>query len=94
MAWYPAAKGVPPRLPTRAAKVVSRDRREDWIRFGPTRVSNQLLKGPGAKGSAMRWAVKGGGPSKTGFTLPFHYHVGLYNIGRPSTWFRQTGILR
>ena len=42
----------------------------------------------------MRWAIEGGGTnSRTGFKLPFHYHVGMYNITRPSVWFKKTPIL-
>jgi RHS repeat-associated protein len=85
------------RTASRVKKAVApylRDQRSDWIRFGRTKVSNQLIKGPGAKGYSWRNAIKGGGRNpKTGVKLPFHYHIGLYNLTRPSTWFRQTRIL-
>jgi hypothetical protein len=67
----------------------------DWIRFGPTIVSNQLVKGPGAKGAVRIWAIKGGGVNpRTGFRLPFHYHIHRYNWYKPWTWFKQTPILK
>lgn len=81
------------RQATRAVNFVARDQRMDWVRFGNTRVSNQILKGPGVKGFAERWAIRGGGPSKIGFSLPFHYHIGMFNITRPGLWFKQTPIL-
>ena len=71
-----------------------RDQRSDWIRFGKTKVSKQITHGPGTRGFTWRRAIKGGGRNpKTGFTLPFHYHVGLYNITRPSIWFKKMAIL-
>ncbi len=66
----------------------------DWIRFGPTIVSN-ATKGPGAKGAVRTWAIKGGGVNpNTGFRLPFHYHIHRYNWYKPWTWFKQTPILK
>jgi uncharacterized protein RhaS with RHS repeats len=71
-----------------------RDQRSDWIRFGKTKVSKQITHGPGTPGYTMRWAIKGGGKNyRTGFKLPFHYHIGLYNITRPRLWFKKTAIL-
>lgn len=67
----------------------------DWIRWGPTIVSRQLIDGPGATGLARTWALKGGGTNPTsGFTLPFHYHIHRYNWHRPWTWFQTTPILK
>jgi len=66
----------------------------DWIRFGPTVVSNQLVKYPGAKGASVVRAIKGGGRNSiTGFELPFHYHIGKYNWYKPWLWFKNTPIL-
>jgi RHS repeat-associated protein len=66
----------------------------DWIRFGRTRVSNQILVGPEATGFQWRNAIKMGGKNlNTGYELPFHGHIGLYNLLTPSLWFVQTPIL-
>ena len=66
----------------------------DWIRFGSTRVSNQLIKGTGAKGFTEAWAIKGGGTNPiTGFKLPFHYHIHQYNWFKHWQWFKYTPIL-
>ena len=67
----------------------------DWIRWGPTLVSRQLIDGSGATGAAVTWGVKGGGTnSATGFSLSFHYHIHRYNWYRPWTWFQNTPILK
>jgi hypothetical protein len=67
--------------------------RTDWFRWGPTRVSNQLIEGPGAKGFQKVWAIKGGGMNpKTGFELPFHFHMHRYNWYKSWLWFKYTKI--
>jgi hypothetical protein len=66
----------------------------DYVRFGPTRVPNQLIYGEGVAGSTRALALKGGGTNPaTGFTLPYHFHVHRFNLTQPSTWFRYTPTL-
>jgi RHS repeat-associated protein len=68
---------------------------DDWIRFDDTIVSNQILQGPGVAGSQKRPAIELGGKNpKTGYELPFHGHIGIYNLLQPSLWFKQTEIIR
>lgn len=67
----------------------------DWFRIGNTVVSNQLVKGSGAKGATVVKGLKGGGKNpKTGFELPFHYHIHKYNWNKPSKWLKQTPIIK
>jgi hypothetical protein len=66
----------------------------DWVRFGETTVSNQLTIGRGAEGVTRTWAIKGGGVNpRTGFSLPFHYHLHKYNWYKPWLWFEETPVL-
>ncbi len=63
--------------------------RSDFVRAGPTVVSNQLIYGPGVPGATVTWAIKGGGGK-----LPFHYHIHRYNWNTPWHWFRSTPIIK
>jgi hypothetical protein len=68
--------------------------RTDRIRFGDTKVPNQIVEGPGATGFTRTWGIKGGGTNpRTGYSLPFHFHIHRYNILGPWTWFRYTPTL-
>lgn len=61
-----------------------------FIGLGPTVVSNQIIKGPGAVGATKaNWSFKGGGNN-----LPFHYHIHRFNWYKPQIWFKQTPIIR
>lgn len=76
-------------------KVVKGSKMSDWFRTGKTVVSNQLVKGKGAKGATVTWGIKGGGKlSKTGESMGFHYHVHKYNWYKPWSWFKNTPIVK
>ena len=61
----------------------------DLIRFGTTRVSNQLISGSGVPGlTTSTWAIKGGGPR-----MPYHFHIHDWNWYKPWEWFRRTDIV-
>ncbi len=61
----------------------------DWIRFGSTRVPNQVVYGAGVKGSTRStWGIKGGGPD-----MPYHFHIHDYNWYKPWEWFTKTDIV-
>ena len=79
-----AAKGVGQVLT--ALKGVSRS---DVVRWGPTVVSNQILRGAGQTGADLRWTIKGGGGP-----FSWKYHIGSYNWYKPWTWFKQTPIIK
>jgi hypothetical protein len=68
---------------------ITNTRFADWFRMGRTIVSNQIVIGPGARGSVFVNAIKGGGGN-----LPFHYHIHQYNWYKPWIWFKYTPILR
>jgi RHS repeat-associated protein len=72
------------RQATRAARFVARDRREDWFRIGKTNVPPTVSGLPKYR---LTTAIRGGGTTKTGFTLPFHYHIHQYNFFKPWNWF-------
>lgn len=63
--------------------------RSDVIRWGPTVVSNQILRGVGEKGAGVRWTIKGGGGP-----FSWKFHIGSYNWYKPWTWFKQTPIIK
>jgi RHS repeat-associated protein len=70
-ATYGGALGTP-----LSGSALARAQVSDFVRVGSTVVSNQLVTGPGAKGAVLTWAIKGGGVNpRTGFRLPFHYHI-------------------
>ncbi|WP_240618460.1 RHS repeat domain-containing protein [Pedobacter yonginense] len=77
------------------AKHITQLQSSDFIRTGNTVISNQLVEGKGALGSRVVKAVKGGGYNrKTGASLPYHFHVHMYNWGKPNLWFKETPILK
>ena len=63
----------------------------DWVRWGKTKIPNQLIHGPGTPGITESWAIKGGGINPiTKIKMPFHYHIHRFNWHRPWTWFKYT----
>lgn len=79
-----AAKGIP-----KIGAALKGVTRSDVVRWGPTVVSNQILRGAGEKGASVRWTIKGGGGP-----FSWKYHIGSYNWYKPWTWFKQTPIIK
>lgn len=63
--------------------------RYDLVRFGVSKVPNQLVYGPGVWGTSWIASIKGGGAD-----LPFHYHIHLYNWTQPWLWFQKTPVMK
>ncbi|MDE8651834.1 hypothetical protein PYV00_08870 [Novosphingobium sp. H3SJ31-1] len=72
-----------------AAKALRAATISDVVRWGPTVVSNQILRGKGAVGADIRWTIKGGGGP-----FSWKYHIGSYNWYKTWTWFKKTPIIK
>jgi hypothetical protein len=82
------AGAVAPQVP-RATNSAASIRVADYVRTGPTVVSNQLVHGSGTPGATVTWAIKGGGPG-----FGFHFHIHRFNWYKPQQWFKQTPIIK
>jgi uncharacterized protein RhaS with RHS repeats len=71
------------RQASRVERFVARDQRMDWVRFGKTDVPPSITK----TGAYVRtWAIRSGGPTKTGVTFPWHLHIHRFNFLQPWKW--------